>query len=178
MDRPSRHDGAFAEDLFADLSARASASAGNVCPPGVFLNAYAEASQASPSRKRRLPIDPADTVAIPIAEKHEAGREEMPGEQIAETIDPSATARAEPVDTKPEPARQSSPCPQAPETPRMMTAGDVAAYLGISLSKVWRLEKRINGFPKPVRIDGSTRWDRWAIDHFIDSLQAAGPIGR
>lgn len=57
------------------------------------------------------------------------------------------------------------------EASRLMTAQDVSAYLAISISKVWRLEKRKVGFPKAIRIGGSTRWDRYSIDRYLDSQQ-------
>lgn len=57
------------------------------------------------------------------------------------------------------------------EASRLMTVKEVAAYLAISISKVWRLEKCKVGFPKAIRIGGSTRWDRYSIDRYLDSQQ-------
>lgn len=62
--------------------------------------------------------------------------------------------------------------------PRLMTVKQVAKYLAISISKVWRLEKANVGFPKALRIAGSTRWDRCAIDRFLDSFLTPALGGR
>lgn len=59
------------------------------------------------------------------------------------------------------------------ETSRLMTVKEVSVYLAISVSKVWRLEKCKVGFPKAIRICGSTRWDRYAIDRYLDTQQVA-----
>jgi predicted DNA-binding transcriptional regulator AlpA len=56
--------------------------------------------------------------------------------------------------------------------PRLMTGKQVADYLGMSISNVWRLEKANVGFPKALRIAGSTRWDKCAVDRYLDSFLA------
>ena len=61
---------------------------------------------------------------------------------------------------------------QYPNVSRLMTVKSVAEYFGFSVSKVLRLEKKEPSFPRPVRIGGSKRWDRQAIDHYIDQLSS------
>ncbi len=53
-------------------------------------------------------------------------------------------------------------------TPRMLRVEEVAAYLGMSVSKVWRLPSKDPDFPLPIRIGGSTRWDWSEIDRFVE----------
>ena len=57
--------------------------------------------------------------------------------------------------------------------PRLMNVAEVAAYTRCSVSKIWRLDKAENRFPKAIRIDGSTRWERRAIDRYLDTLIVA-----
>ncbi|OYR11791.1 helix-turn-helix domain protein [Brucella rhizosphaerae] len=59
-----------------------------------------------------------------------------------------------------------------------MTVKEVATYLSVSISKVWRLGKYDIDFPKPVHISGSTRWDRHSIDSYLDRLQTVAHSGK
>ena len=59
-----------------------------------------------------------------------------------------------------------------------MTVEDVATYLRMSVSKVWRLRRKDPDFPQPIKIGGSSRWDPVEIDSFIEAYKAQRPNGR
>lgn len=59
--------------------------------------------------------------------------------------------------------------------PRLLRPDEAAAYLGISKTALRRLEKE-PGFPKPIRISPrSPRWDRQALDSYLDGKARTGP---
>ncbi|HWD12211.1 MAG TPA: hypothetical protein VG519_02550 [Pseudochrobactrum sp.] len=131
-----------------------------------FCNPYAEASQARGASRTPEPIivSVSDQGAEPqnITEFNQTGS--------AETL----VNRHVPQKPKSEMKSDGDVIHHANtsgEAPRLMTVKEVAAYLAISISKVWRLEKRKVGFPKAIRICCSTRWDRYAIDRYLDSQQ-------
>nr|WP_272212711.1 helix-turn-helix domain-containing protein [Marinicella sp. W31]MDC2878621.1 helix-turn-helix domain-containing protein [Marinicella sp. W31] len=64
------------------------------------------------------------------------------------------------------------------ELPRLMRVAEVAAYLGVSISKIWRLLRSNPSFPRPIRMNGTTRWDRLDIDRFIEDSKVRGRRGR
>lgn len=135
-----------------------------------FPNAYAEASQARRSAKRPMCIDHAVS-----GDFEEALRS---GKCHQSTHQQSATAHMAPAAAKPEAAQAASELPCGICVPRMMRASEVAAYLGVSVSKVWRLTKSESAFPHPVRIGNSTRWDRVSIDRHLDALSTRNGSGR
>lgn len=77
--------------------------------------------------------------------------------------------------TKP-PVRRRKTAPKKQPVPdmtqRLMTAEELAAYLNVSVRKIWRDLKLQKGFPRPIRMAGSTRWDRMAVDRYLDRLGA------
>lgn len=137
-----------------------------------FCNAYAEASQARASSGPPMSIDggnPTRTDECAAIDATDGGDRERKNIVAIDHVEP-AGLRAKSGKDRSWSSGQQGRC----ATARLMTVTEVAAYLGLSISKVWRLEKREVGFPKPIRICGSTRWDRCAIDCYLDSLQAVG----
>jgi hypothetical protein len=53
--------------------------------------------------------------------------------------------------------------------PRLLTERDAAAYLSIPVAGVRRLEAG------RVVLDGRVRWDRVALDEWLDALRGRGP---
>lgn len=137
-----------------------------------FCNAYAEASQARVSSRPPMSIDggnPTRTDECSTIDATDGGDRERKKIVAVDHVEP-AGLQAKSGKDRSWSGGQQGWC----EAARLMTVEEVAAYLGVSISKVWRLEKRGVGFPKPIRICGSTRWDRYAIDRYLDSLQAPG----
>jgi predicted DNA-binding transcriptional regulator AlpA len=142
-----------------------------------FPNAYAEASQASKSGKRPTCID--DAVSGDFDEAVKSGKcHQSTHQQSATAVGLTATAHMAPAAAKPEAAQAAREFPRGICVPRMMRASEVAAYLGVSVSKVWRLTKSESAFPHPVRIGSSTRWDRVSIDRHLDALSTRNGSGR
>ena len=55
-----------------------------------------------------------------------------------------------------------------------MTDREVAAYLSISVAKVWRSKNDEPGFPQPIKIGpGSSRWIRTEVDAYIKARALA-----
>ena len=144
---------------------------------GNIQNSYAEASAARLSNKRP-PLKDAgsdrDRKMLPMP--NEAARNGNAGSPPETGLHVDGTAF-----NTPEPNRRllraKNSEPVALSFPRMMTVVQVAEYLGVSVSKVWRLQKPGIGFPSPVRIGGSTRWDRHAIDQYLNALSAGNEAG-
>jgi len=137
-----------------------------------FCNAYAEASQARASSRPPMSIDggnPTRTDEYPAIDAADGGDRERKAIVSIDHVEPAGLPAKSCKDISWPGGHQGKW-----EAARLMTVKEVAAYLGVSISKVWRLEKREVGFPKPIRICGSTRWDRCAIDRYLDSLQAVG----
>lgn len=136
-----------------------------------FCNAYAEASQARASSRAPMPTDGGNLTRTD--ERAAIGATDgVDREKNTFAIDQVEAAGLEAKSGKDK--SWSDDHQGRCEATRLMTVKEVAAYLGVSISKVWRLERRDVGFPKPIRICGSTRWDRYAIDGYLDSLQVAG----
>ncbi|MBV6633129.1 MAG: hypothetical protein KI792_08870 [Alphaproteobacteria bacterium] len=57
--------------------------------------------------------------------------------------------------------------------PRGLTRRQAAAYIGIGTTKFDELVKD-GRMPKPLKIDGSVRWDRFKIDEGFESLSDSG----
>ncbi len=61
---------------------------------------------------------------------------------------------------------------QAPTKPllekQLLGVREVATYLGLSTASVWRHVKRKN-LPAPIRIGGSTRWNRSDLESFLEA---------
>ncbi|MDF1671845.1 MAG: helix-turn-helix domain-containing protein [Roseovarius sp.] len=137
-----------------------------------FANAYAEASQASVIGKKPYPVDCKRSVASDPLVMNDAGKEATAEKPVKTAIvQPKADADLEPVEVLLPPAigiaRRAEPAVMT----SMMTVKDVAAYLKVSVSKIWRLSKRDPSFPSAIRFGGSTRWERQAIDCYIDGLR-------
>ncbi|MCY0151668.1 helix-turn-helix transcriptional regulator [Hoeflea alexandrii] len=62
--------------------------------------------------------------------------------------------------------------------PCLMTVEDVATYLRMSVSKVWRSRRKDPDFPQPIRLGGSTRWERLEVDHYLEVYKARRRNGR
>lgn len=57
--------------------------------------------------------------------------------------------------------------------PRGLTRRQAAAYIGIGTTKFDELVKD-GRMPKPLKIDGSVRWDRFKIDERFENLSESG----
>ena len=54
---------------------------------------------------------------------------------------------------------------------KLLTDKQVAEMLGFGRNKVWKLNRaKNNNFPRPVKINGSTRWKNSMIQDYIKSL--------
>ena len=134
---------------------------------GHHYNAYAEASQARVIGRK--PYDLTHSAeAGPANGNKERGEFPTAEPAVAERPDGRADVEAKPIESTPPENRLKRG--EATVTPRMLKAEEVAAYLSVSVSKVWRLPGKDPDFPSPVRIGGSTRWDRLEVDRYIDSL--------
>ena len=54
------------------------------------------------------------------------------------------------------------------DDPRLLTAGDLARRLRVSLRQVYRLDKS-GSVPRPLRIGMCVRWDPAEIDRWVQS---------
>lgn len=52
---------------------------------------------------------------------------------------------------------------------RLLTARDVAGYLAVSEATVHRMAKR-GDLPAALKVGNSVRWDRAAIDRWLDGM--------
>lgn len=142
-------------------------------------NAYAEASQARVIRNRPQPIDLAQATLSSQSTGTEQ-RNEIPTALPALTAapDPGTGFEAKPTEvansTLDDPTTQTA----SAFNPRLMTAEGVASYLGLSVSTVWRLPGKDSGFPPPIKIGGSTRWDRLDLDRYVEERKARRQTGR
>lgn len=157
----------MAVDLFA---IQMSGDSNNYAAEG-FCNPYAEASQARASSRAPMPIDGGNLTRTDerAAIGSTDGVDREKNTLAIDHVEVAGLGVKSGKDNSWSGGHQGR-C----EAARLMTVKEVAAYLGMSNSKVWRLEERDVGFPKPIRIGGSTRWDRCAIDRYLDSLQAVG----
>jgi excisionase family DNA binding protein len=143
-----------------------------------FFNSYAEASQPSEARRRSIPTDLKQKASVGsskvyLDEKEATGCETASTATAAEV--PEGTTRRK----RPMEKRKARPSPSTSSiTPRMMTVEDVAAYLSVSVSKIWRLRRNNAAFPKPKPIGKSTRWDRTDIDRYLDRLSTPRHVER
>lgn len=178
MNKSDQHDQGKGADLFADRVSVGPDASANCNVPDSFLNPYAQASQARTSGKRPLSIDrgdlPSSKQVATTGASDKGNRIEALGDNPAETL----IAHLEAGEASAGTASVRDDHTKAAAIPRMMSAAEVADYLRVSVSKVWRLQKRESAFPAPVRIGGSTRWDRLAIDRYLDGLQTRGHSGR
>jgi predicted DNA-binding transcriptional regulator AlpA len=177
-----REDGAsgdlFAERIPAGHSGAADCTLAEGRDAEHFLNAYAEASQARASGKRLLFVHHGSLGDSNQSATTGTNDKAIHGQSLAKDRGQTDTAHLEPAEVMPEEARAGKEHPRAVAVPRMMTAAEVAAYVRVSVSKVWRSAKQESDIPSPVRIGGSTRWDRQAIDRYLDSLQHSRHSGR
>lgn len=121
----------------------------------VFRNAYAEASQPSGMGKGAFPI------------KTEA-RQDEPAKNRYDP-EPEPAGAAEKTRTAPQSPLFCNACPQV-HSQRLLKPKQAAEYLGMSESTLWRLYEKNPRFPRPIKLGGSTRWDKRAIDRYIDML--------
>jgi predicted DNA-binding transcriptional regulator AlpA len=177
-----REDGA-SNDLFADTISIGQGGAANRTSAETqdgecFPNAYAEASQARASGRRPLAIHHDSSGGSDQPSKNGTNHKGTLGQSLADNRGQTDIAQLEPAKVMPQPEKAGKEHPLAVAIPRMMTVAEVATFLRVSVSKVWRLTRRQSDFPRPVRIGGSTRWDRQAIDCYLDSLQPRRDSGR
>ena len=151
-----------ASDLFGHATSGVQDDSNDRCPTEGFPNAYAEASQASSLGRTPVPFTETDR-SVALDENHRDKPKPIVGIGAAVRSPRACEAKS----TCGRFAREK---PVKELAPRLMTAKELAAYLGVSLSKVRRLEKQDGAFPKPIRIMGSTRWDRQVVDSYLDSL--------
>jgi len=144
-----------------------------------FHNAYAEASQARVPCKALKPADA--TGFIPAAEIAAIGASDTDTKQeIPLTVKHDLLTISVVKQHKQKSYSDKNPFERRVngECARLMTVKEVATYLSVSISKVWRLGKYDIDFPKPVHIAGSTRWDRLAIDNYLDRLHNTAHSGK
>ena len=138
-------------------------------------NAYAEASQAREVGRLPRPIDHPQ----PSRSNPPVGEEVQITEPAAiENQDQRADVEASPIN-----AANSTPDDRSKQTdaaiiPRLMKITGVAAYLEVSVSQVWRSQRRDPDFPRPIRIGSSTRWDRSELDRYVEVRKARRSNGR
>ena len=144
-----------------------------------FHNAYAEASQARVACKALKPADA--TGFVTAAEIGAIGASDTATKQeisLAVEHDLSISSGFKPRKQKSYSEKHQFERQVNGEYARLMTVKEVATYLSVSISKVWRLGKYDIDFPKPVHISGSTRWDRHAIDSYLDRLLNTAHSGK
>jgi prophage regulatory protein len=65
-----------------------------------------------------------------------------------------------------------------PEPPRLLNATGVAALLNVSSRSVYRLADA-GRMPQPLKVGGSVRWDRQAVEQWVaDGCPAVAPRKR
>lgn len=144
-----------------------------------FHNAYAEASQARVACKALKPADA--TGFVTAAEVGATGASDTDNKQeisLAVEYDLSIISAVKPCKQKSYGDKHPFERQVNDEYARLMTVKEVATYLSVSISKIWRLGKYDIDFPKPVHISGSTRWDRHSIDNYLDRLQNTAHSGK
>ncbi|GLU29629.1 hypothetical protein [Brucella sp. NBRC 12950] len=144
-----------------------------------FHNAYAEASQARVPCKALKPADA--TGFVTAAEIAAIGASDTDTKQelsLAVEHDLSNISAVKPRKQKSYSDKNPFERQVNGKCARLMTVKEVATYLSVSISKVWRLGKYDIDFPKPVHISGSTRWDRHAIDNYLDRLHNTAHSGK
>jgi predicted DNA-binding transcriptional regulator AlpA len=177
MIKSSKQNGAIASGLLANRNAKDSGHAVSDSSIESFENAYAEASQARTVGKRPVPLAHCPSEDGEERQVRNVGLETVDGLSRDQHTEPNeAQEKSDRIESNAvgEPPKQ----PSAIVLPRMMTDVDVATYLSMSRSKIWRLCRREPTFPQPVRIAGSTRWDRTAIDLYLDGLPSSKSSGR
>jgi predicted DNA-binding transcriptional regulator AlpA len=182
MDNPTKRQGTPRDDLFAerfhDSRAKASEGAVAVGHADILPSAYAEASQPFASRKLRPPIQHGQLSEADKATALDGDIGSAKREALSETYPLEKQTGLKSCRAGSKAARTPNLDPESRAAPRMMTVSEVANYLAVSISKVWRLTRARGDFPDPIRIGGSTRWDRRVIDRYLDGLQISGSSGR
>lgn len=142
-------------------------------------NAYAEASQARVIRNRPQPIDL--TQATQSSQSTGTGK----GNEVAIAVsaltaatDPGTEFEAKPTEVTNSTLDDPSKRTASAFNPRLMTAEGVASYLDVSVSTVWRLPRKDSEFPAPIKVGGSTRWDRSELDRYVAARKALRQTGR
>ena len=142
-------------------------------------NAYAEASQAREVGRLPRPIDhpqPSRSNPPVVTDEREEVRTTEPAE--IENLDQRADVEATPIKATNSTLDDRTNQTDAAIIPRLMKVTGVAAYLEVSVSKVWRSQRRDPDFPRPIRIGSSTRWDRSELDHYVEVRKARRRNGR
>lgn len=183
MSRSANRNAGASADLFALQGVPGSygsdeSSSPDKRDPEQFLNAYAEASQALSPRLRPNSITATESsCSSSVGEQCEkearnSDRQTLKAERPAANLDGGTN--------RPGIASQVAGSIYTPERPlsRLMTVADVANYLRVSISAVWRLIKKDPAFPRPFSVGGSTRWHRQQLDRYVDDLAAVGDANR
>ncbi|MCO6409057.1 helix-turn-helix transcriptional regulator [Hoeflea alexandrii] len=158
-------------DLFTEGSNRADQEG--------HINPYAEASQALGRGRKPCPIEHA-----PCAQSGPPARSDESGEvSTAEPVEPEKQNQRVDTETGSVETEISAQDDRAKQTaavivPCLMTVEDVATYLRMSVSKVWRSRRKDPDFPQPIRLGGSTRWERLEVDHYLEVYKARRRNGR
>lgn len=58
---------------------------------------------------------------------------------------------------------------------RLLSARDTAAFLGCSVATVWR-RAAAGKLPKPIKLDGTTRWFESEIHNVVEEAKAQRAI--
>jgi predicted DNA-binding transcriptional regulator AlpA len=171
-------------DLFTDVEPRAeqledvsieTTESGYIVP----LNAYAEASQASAPGKKKHAFDASAVLpdSSHVGEKSgsKGNVSEQPAdEDVSLSEHPSkAVGKGKGTSGLKIIRRREADQDHYPPT----KVGEVAEYLNLSVSTVWRLAKNDPRFLKPFHIGGSTRWDRQALIENLLALSQASKTG-
>ncbi len=175
MNQSKKRDADAGNDLFAERASVVQESAGDNSlaedrDTEFFSNPYAEASQARESGGNALSVDHGSTGGPELSAKTAPNLTATVGQLLPDNGGQAAITDVDQAKVLPEPAKTGAEPSGTTVIPRLMSATELAAYLRVSVSKVWRLEKGDNDFPSPVRIGGSTRWDRQKIDCYLDSF--------
>jgi predicted DNA-binding transcriptional regulator AlpA len=85
-------------------------------------------------------------------------------------VSPAIPGRNDAMFAKGLATRREKPSDGFAYPPRGMDANQAAAYVGLGHTKFLEMVK-VGHMPKPVDLDGSTRWDRVDLDHKMDDLK-------
>ena len=142
-------------------------------------NAYAEASQAREAGRSPRPIDHTQSSRSNLPTGTDE-REKVPTKEPAaiENQYQRADVEAAPIEAANSTPDDRSNQTDAAKIPRLMKVTGVAAYLEVSVSQVWRSQRRDPDFPRPIRIGSSTRWDRSELDRYVEVRKSRRRNGR
>lgn len=162
-----------------DALEKSSTAAGHIGDDN-FVNEYAEASQAREFGRSPRPIERPQT-SRPNSRSAPDQREEVSTTESPETENQNQGADAdleESVGRAPPPPVDHAKLTAPFVIPRLMTVAEVAEYTRLSITKVWRRGGNDPDFPQPIKIGGSTRWDRLEVDRYVEACKARRQNGR